>query len=516
MSLPTPADLALLSDEDAEAAYRECCAALGLHSQDEIDARLAELAGRGHQLSAIRAAYPLACARLWVRDDAEWDQRRLVRELRHPLTLVLGGNRGGKTYALLEWLVAQALGRDHPAVECWLHDNDLDPDQVPRGPGEVYAVAPSAASSIKIHRRDIDALLPQSRHWRGMHASAEAMVEIPCPGYREPAVIWFKSVDQGHRAFKGDQMRAVGISEEPDGDEGRLVLDECMRGCSSTGGRVVVEMTPQNGMTWTHDDLLVDRRYDCRIVSLVSSHNVLVPDHASLLRWLASLSPEERRMREFGEFVDRRGQVYAGWSRGDGDRWGLGHLCEPFEIPRDWPRYRGHDFGQTQRNGTGCLWFAEGDDALYCYREYYLANEPSFAVHARNVLALQPRDERISGAWGDPASAEGREAFAAAGLPMDPADNELAGGISRCAERLRVVGSRPRMKVFRTCTEFTRQIEAYRRDPNARDGRPIKRDDHLPDCWRYVESGLHALHERRARASTHTRALSGLIRRMGG
>lgn len=523
---PRPADLALLSDLELEAAYAAELAKLGISSEEEAH-RVLDLGTRDllERLSRIEVVHPLAAAVLWVQEDAPYDQRRLVRSLVHPLTLVLGGNRSGKTYAILECLVAFALGRDHPAVAAWLLDNDLDPEMIPVGPGECYAVAPSAASSIKIHRRDIGALLPRNAHWRGMNAYSEAFVEVAVPGYEQKAVIWFKSADQGHRAFKGDQVRFVAITEEPEGEEGRLVLDECMRACAATGGRVVLEMTPQNGMTWVHDDLVEDRRYDCRLIVLDSAHNRMVSDYDSLQRWLASLTDEERRMRQHGQFVDRAGLVYSGWSRGTGDRWGLGHLCEPFEIPKEWPRFRGHDWGQTAKNGTACVWGALGDDdTLYVYRTYYLPNEPDFGVHARKMAGMQLRGETFAGAWGDHEQ-EAIDACLGMGMRIALADKDVAGGISRCAARLHVVGKRPRLKVFRGCGsdgsrqtdhDFVREIESYRRDPNKRDGAPLKKNDHLMDAWRYLENGLVEWDEVRRNTKATMNAMRGILARYGG
>lgn len=433
--------------------------------------------------------HPLAYAILWQRPDAPWDQRRVIASLVHPLTLVLGGNRSGKTYAIMEAVVAFALGGDHPAVASWLESNDLPSDLIAPGPGEVYCVANSAPSSIKIHRLDIAGLLPRAGvKWWGQNALAEARCEVTVPNYVEPGRIWFKSVDQGHRSFKGDQVRFVAISKEPEGDEGRLVLDECMRACSSTGGRVVLEMTPQNGMTWVHDDLLEARKYDARLIELDSSHNVLVPDYASLQRWLASLTEEERRMRQFGQFVDRRGLVYTGWARGDGERFGLGHVCDPFPIPAGWPRFRGVDFGLV--NATCCLWGALGDDdTLYIYREHYEAG-PTYAEHCAKILELEC-GEVIEAGWGDPAAAETIRDWALHDLYLSLANNDVNTGIDAVKDRLRYRSDgRPRLKVFRECRNLIREVEGYVWDPKRRDASPVKKADHAMDAIRYLTMGV--------------------------
>lgn len=478
--------LSELSDSDLEAALAGELAALGLSSADELVETTATLV---EQLSRIETEHPLAYAVLWQRDDAPYDQRRIAASLTHPLTLVLGGNRSGKTYAILEVVVAFALGGDHPAVVAWLAANDLPQGMISDGPGEVYCVTNSAALSIKIHRLDIAALLPRvGVHWRGQNALAEARCDIIVPGYAEPARIWFKSTDQGHRAFKGDQVRFVAISEEPEGDEGRLVLDECMRACAATNGRVVLEMTPQNGMTWVHDDLVEGGKFDVRIIKVDSENNVMVQDHASLMRWLASLTPEEREMRQRGEFVDRRGLVYAGWARGDGSRDGMGHVYDDFDIPPEWTRFRGVDFGLV--NPTAVVWGALGpDEVLYIYREHYEAG-PTYREHAERVVELEA-GEVIECGWGDPAAPDAIDEWAQHDIYLSKANNAVAYGIDRVTDRLRVRSDgRPRLKVARSCANLIREIEGYVWDRQRKDPVPLKRKDHAVDSMRYLCVGV--------------------------
>lgn len=502
-----------LSDELLTKRYNFALSELNLQPECTNSLEIEEKIASDYELlSRIQLMHPLAWVHLWRAPDEVWDQQRIASALTEPLTLVLGGNRGGKTYAIMCCVVAFALGRDHPMVAAWLEDNDLDPNLVPLGPGEVYCVANSASGSIRYHRLDIEKLLPPGVHWRNKEALTEASVEIRVPGYERTARIWFKSVDQKHRAFKGDEVRFVAISEEPEGDEGRLVLAECLRACSSVGGKVVLEMTPQNGMTWVYDDLVVERQHDCQLVEIDSALNTQMPNQGSHARWLAGLTEEERAMRRYGKFTDRRGLVYPSWTRGDGRRYGPGHVCTPFEIPAEWPRFRGADWGQTKKNGTGCVWVALGDDdTMYVYRTYYLDSEPSFRVHATNIRALEPRTERITRAWADHEQ-EAIDECAMLGLRFELADKDVFGGISRCSQRLAPVAGRPRLKVFSTCTRFIQEIEGYRRDPNKRDGSPVKQNDHIMDPWRYIENGIEAHHAVREAGRATARGLDQALK----
>lgn len=496
-----------LTDLELESAYLAELEALGIDSEAQAVVELDHAAANDLEAwSRLGHEYPLADAVLWEKPDAPWDQRRLVMALTTQLALVLGGNRSGKTYAILEMTVAQALGGDHPAVQAWLADNDLPHDLIKPGPATVFLVAPSAHLSIEFHRLSIDKLLPAAgKHWRSMHAASEASVEIAVPGYEEVARIYFKSVDQGPRGFKGSKVRWVALSEEPEGQEGKLVLEECMRATAAVGGTVVIECTPQSGMTWVHDDLYEKRMYGCRVIELDSEHNVLVDDHAALMSWLESLPPEQRAMRQKGKFTDLKGLVFPSWTRGDGSRSGMGHLCEPFEIPKEWPRFRAGDWGLV--NPTVVLWGALGDDdTLYLYRIYYEPNGISYEWHAENVAALemvdevQPdgrtvqRREPIEMGWGDPSEPKAFEAMSARDIYFALADNDVEGGISACGERMRRRGDRPRLKVFSNLLPFIKEIENYRRNPKRTDGAPIKKKDHAMDTFRYLCMGLRVWH----------------------
>lgn len=71
----------------------------------------------------------------------------------------------------------------------------------------------------------------------------------------------------------------------------------------------------------------------------------------------------EGRSRLYGDFHQTSGLVFDEWTENI-------HLIEPFDIPKNWTKYRSIDHGRV--NPTACLWAAvspEGD--VYVYREYY-------------------------------------------------------------------------------------------------------------------------------------------------
>jgi len=160
--------------------------------------------------------------------------------------------------------------------------------------------------------------------------------------------------------------------------------------------------------------------------------------------------------------------------------------CDPFEIPKYWPRCYALDVGW---NRTAALWGAwnQDDDTVYLYAEHYRAHaEPS--VHATSIRA---KGRWIPGVI-DPA-ARGRsqrdgeqliQDYIDLGLLLTPADNAVESGLYAVWERL----SGGRLFVFKSLQNWLAEFRIYRRDEK---GRIVKANDHLMDDTRYlIQSGL--------------------------
>lgn len=161
-------------------------------------------------------------------------------------------------------------------------------------------------------------------------------------------------------------------------------------------------------------------------------------------------------------------------------------LCDPFELPKWWPRCYAMDVGW---NKTAALWGAWNRDSnvVYLYAEHYRGQaEP--AIHAAGIKA---KGDWISGVI-DPA-ARGRaqkdgvmlmDQYIDLGLHISPAINTVEAGIYAVWERL----STGRLLVFRSLQNWLGEFRVYRRDEN---GKIVKQNDHLMDCMRYlIISGL--------------------------
>lgn len=476
---------------DAASAF--ALAELGYDPDDpHLEERLVnEQADDLEWLSRIERTYPLAQSVLWRNDLVPWDQRRAtLAALTSPIvTVVLGGERSGKSVGLKQATVAQALGGDHPAVRSWLELNDFPLDIIPDGPARVYALALDSNASARYHRPDFDQLIGTTKFWSNQTGKGEAKLYIPVPGHDRMAEIWFKGVDQGPDAMQGDSIRWWWVDEEPKTEKGRLVFGQLKARVMDQCGRGAITMVPMSGYTWVHDDLIRDQLDEVVVARLNALDNPHLPVERAASHF-AAMSDEERAVRQFGEFRSRSGSIYPTFADGDGTREGTAHTCDPFDIPADWPRFRGADFGLV--NPTCVLWGAIGDDdTLYIYREYYEPDGESYRWHGEQVLGLEPDDDVVQGSWGDPAAKDALDDWATMDLYFDRANNAVKFGIDAVKDRLRLRGDfRPRLKVFRTCTNLIREMRGYVWDPQRKDEQPLKKDDHSPDALRYLCTGL--------------------------
>lgn len=154
-----------------------------------------------------------------------------------------------------------------------------------------------------------------------------------------------------------------------------------------------------------------------------------------------------------GIWAGAEGQIYDTWDEAV-------HVIDPFDIPKDWPRYRSVDFGFT--NPFVCQWWAmDGDGRLYLYRELYGGNRivSDWAILIKRAERWtlpdgnpNPDRERIEYTVAD-WDAEGRATLEDCGIPTIPATKNVTPGIEAVQLRLRVqADGRPRLFIVRGCT----------------------------------------------------------------
>ncbi len=309
-----------------------------------------------------------------------------------------------------------------------------------------------------------------------------------------------KSADN-KTSLLGEAIDAVIYSEGSQLD--RSVRERyVMQRCITKKGIEIIPSTPSGGAKWMHELCEMGQKDEYK--GLIESFhwdytaNPLYPkeEYNNAKRIYGVDSPMFRE-QYLGEWVFYGGLVYPMF------REDL-HVIEPFNIPRSWPVIRGIDFGH--RDPFCCLWCAIGpSNELYFYREYYSRESKPMKLHAEFIQKLSVNENIIS-TVGDPSAAQSIEDLAYYGIPCISGDNDRASGRMLVADYMQPVDGFkpyfigeterkrwPRLYIFNTLRELTREIKYYRfKEGTAGDKfkegerETTEGEDHAVDPMRYI------------------------------
>lgn len=214
-----------------------------------------------------------------------------------------------------------------------------------------------------------------------------------------------------------------------------------------------------------------------------------------------------RRALLMGEWDAFEGQVFLEWKdepRHYADRkWT--HVIDPFPIPLHWPRFMSFDHGYSKPFSVG-WWAISPDGTAYRYREWYGWNgtpnkglEISPGEIAKGIIEREyeeRRDNVIVDRIADPAIFDRSRGDSVAQM-MEPqggrdgvyfrrGDNTRLAGKMQFHERLRFDDNgKPKMQIFRNCTQFIRTIPALPYDMRKSEDVDSDAEDHIYDETRY-------------------------------
>lgn len=175
------------------------------------------------------------------------------------------------------------------------------------------------------------------------------------------------------------------------------------------------------------------------------------------------------------------------FERPEGLIWPVYEIVEPFEIPQDWPRYVGMDFGYN--DPTAVVWVAKGPDSVYyVYREWYERGKTHKQIAKALHTATKGKD-----IWrwiGDPSGAQYIAELNALMIPVRAASKAgqagewVKSGIVKVDQLFRS----GRLKVFRGLANFLDEIEGWqwRMEEDRPTDKPGEEPHHLMDALRYV------------------------------
>lgn len=257
----------------------------------------------------------------------------------------------------------------------------------------------------------------------------------------------------------------------------------------------------------TPDGPVTLKRSRIFIPATVFDNKRLLENDPMYLASLAMMPSAEERALLYGDWDSFSGQVFFEWKNDPAhyaDR-RFTHVIDPFVVPRDWPRYRGFDFGYAKPFSVG--WYAvDYDGRVYRIGEYYgCTDTPNTGIKidpveiARNIRRIESEDPnlkglRINGVADPSIFDESRGESIASMMEKSPnfiyftkGDNTRIAGKMQIHYRLAFDETGlPMFQVFSTCKHFIRTIPNLVYDLKHVEDIDTAQEDHIYDECRYV------------------------------
>ena len=196
--------------------------------------------------------------------------------------------------------------------------------------------------------------------------------------------------------------------------------------------------------------------------SLLSDNGFLNKCDPNYRKRLEALPEKERKALLFGDWNIFEGQYFTEFST-------TKHVCEPFEIPPSWRRYRTIDYGLDR---LAVLWIAISPGGkVFVYREYCESGLPISAA-AKAITDRSPVGEEIYATLAPPdlfsrTQESGKtkaSLFHEFGVTFTKTSNDRECGWLAIKELLKDTDDGPRLRIFRNCTEIIRCLPALNVD----------------------------------------------------
>lgn len=345
---------------------------------------------------------------------AHGGQKDFINDLSSDLTVLLGTNQGGKTFALLAWLALRIVRCDRN----WPCFTDHGIKYIPwSGPKKAML----ASYEMMIHckrnlwpkllrilpREELGLYSPQWARERGVQPKPVNWTTGPKIVLTCESEIEFYSYEQPAQAWESMTYDYLAADEQIPED---LYDAARTRGLTAQHWQSAIACTPHRirglaytgGNTWIHRLYLgsgkKELKYKFYSLSMDDVPRVFISDDVKKARFKELVSDplaqgnmrryRHGRSRWYGEFEMSEGLVYDNWNPAI-------HWIDPFPIPTHWTRCRSVDPGRV--HPFAVLWAAISPDGdVVLYREYYEAGL-GMSENVRNVIAASGNRREMVG-----------------------------------------------------------------------------------------------------------------------
>ena len=188
------------------------------------------------------------------------------------------------------------------------------------------------------------------------------------------------------------------------------------------------------------------------IPSLLEDNKFLCEGDPSYRERLLALPERERKALLYGDWNIFEGQYFNEFNQ-------RLHVCEPFEIPKGWRKYRTIDYGLDR---LACLWIAVSPEGVsYVYREL-CRSDLTISAAAEEILTMTPAGEDIYATLAPPdlwsrSQETGKSKaliFSENGIAFTKTSNDRECGWLSVKELLRERQGGVGLKIFSCCREL--------------------------------------------------------------
>jgi phage terminase large subunit len=300
--------------------------------------------------------------------------------------------------------------------------------------------------------------------------------------------------DKDAERFQGTEVDVLFIDEATHQSEERYKkLSACVRGVNNFPKRIYLTCNPGGeGHQWVKR-LFIDRDYTSTenpddyyfIQAKVTDNKALMESDPEYIKSLEALPEHLRSAWLDGNWDAFIGQYFTDFKRDT-------HVCDPFEIPKEWRRYRAFDYGLDR---LACYWIAvDSTRTAYVYKELCESDLPISTACERIeetndgddiYLTLAPPDM-----WSRSQETGRSKAaiFQENGLDIVKSSNNREAGWLAIKEMLKVDSNGfTRLKIFSNCTELIKCLPALQIDKKKPTDCSTEPHDitHAPDGLRY-------------------------------
>jgi hypothetical protein len=276
-----------------------------------------------------------------------------------------------------------------------------------------------------------------------------------------------------------------------------LYLISRVRGANDNPKQIKSSTNPGGvGHSWVKSRFVDPSPPDTPFTASDGSRRIFIPSKIDDNLFLMKSDPEyKKRLLALPE-SQKKALLYGDWNIFEGQYFTEfdyeKHTCNPFPIPKEWRKYRTIDYGLDR---LACLWVAvDSDRNVYVYRELCESNL-MISDAAKKICERTPTEESIYATLAPPdlwsrSQESGRSKaiiFSENGLFFTKTANDRETGWLSIKELLKTdEKGRPRLKIFRSCTEIIRclpmlQIDPQRPTDTANEPHEIT---HAPDALR--------------------------------